>query len=36
MTVCYSVQIGEAKYVCENHIQSRTLELKIRVHIIKF
>jgi hypothetical protein len=36
MTVCYSVQISEAKSTCGARVQSRTLELKTRVHTIKF
>jgi hypothetical protein len=36
MTVRYSVQIGEAKSICGTHVQSRTIELKARVHTIKF
>jgi hypothetical protein len=35
ITVRYSVQIGEAKSICGAHVQSRTLELKARIHYVK-
>jgi hypothetical protein len=34
ITVRYAVQIGEAKSICETHIQGWTLEFKSRVHTI--
>jgi hypothetical protein len=36
MTVCYLVQIGEAKSIYGAHVRSQTLESKARVHTIKF
>jgi hypothetical protein len=32
----YYVQIGEVKFICGTHLHSMTLELKTRVHTIKF